>query len=348
MAAEVESLASSVQELSMNRSGPPSRYILKDGIGLNVASSFPVLDIPVIDLGLLASSSPEGEEQLDRLRSALGYCGYFQTINHGIESSFLDQVHDLTREFFHLPMEEKKKYSREANDIDGYGNDVIYSEKQTLDWNDRLYLNTLPENIRKLKKWPKNPEKFSEMLCEYTTKLQGINEIILKAIAKSLNLEENCFVKQFGKKPTALARFNLYPPCPTPHLVLAAKAHGDASGTTYLLQDREVEGLQFLKDDKWYRAPIIPDAIVFNVGDQLEIMTNGIYKSPMHRVVTNKERERITAAFFFAPDPTSVVEPAEGLIDEKRPRLYKKVVDYTANCFELFQKGKRPIDALRI
>ncbi|CAK9153175.1 unnamed protein product [Ilex paraguariensis] len=78
MAAEVESLASSVQELSMNRSGPPSRYILKDGIGLNVASSFPVLDIPVIDLGLLASSSPEGEEQLDRLRSALGYCGYFQ------------------------------------------------------------------------------------------------------------------------------------------------------------------------------------------------------------------------------------------------------------------------------
>ncbi|CAK9154658.1 unnamed protein product [Ilex paraguariensis] len=117
----------------------------------------------------------------------------------------------------------------------------------------------------------------------------------------------------------------------------------------YLSSARQRSGRPSIpEDDKWYRAPIIPDAIVFNVGDQLEIMTNGIYKSPMHRVVTNKERERITAAFFFAPDPTSVVEPAEGLIDEKRPRLYKKVVDYTANCFELFQKGKRPIDALRI
>ncbi|CAK9153174.1 unnamed protein product [Ilex paraguariensis] len=126
------------------------------------------------------------------------------------------------------------------------------------------------------------------------------------------------------------------------------EAHGDASGTTFLLQDREVEGLQFLKDDQWYRAPIIPDAIVFNVGDQLEIMTNGIYKSPIHRVVTNKERERITAAFFFAPDPTSVVEPAEGLIDENRPRRYKKIVDYTANYFEFFQKGMRPIDDLKI
>ena len=77
-------------------------------------------------------------------------------------------------------------------------------------------------------------------------------------------------------------------------------------------------------------------------------MTNGIYKSPIHRVVTNKERERITAAFFFAPDPTSEVEPAEGLIDENRPRRYNKIVDYTANYFEFFQKGMRPIDGLKI
>lgn len=74
--------------------------------------------------------------------------------------SFLDEVHDVTGRFFSLPMEEKLKYARTANDIDGYGNDTVYSESQTLDWNDRLYLNVLPESIRKFEKWPKNPENF--------------------------------------------------------------------------------------------------------------------------------------------------------------------------------------------
>jgi isopenicillin N synthase-like dioxygenase len=109
-------------------------------------------------------------------------------------------------------------------------------------------------------------------LIEFANKLQVINDVILKAMAKSLKLEENCFVDQFGENPTALSRFNFYPPCPRPDLVLASKAHADASGTTYLLQDKEVEGLQVLKDDQWYRVPLTPDGIVFNAGDQVEVI----------------------------------------------------------------------------
>jgi isopenicillin N synthase-like dioxygenase len=74
--------------------------------------------------------------------------------------SFLDEVHHVTRQFFSLPMEEKKKCARTADDIDGYGNDTVYSENQTLDWNDRLYLNIHPESLRRLEKWPKIPENF--------------------------------------------------------------------------------------------------------------------------------------------------------------------------------------------
>ncbi|KAL2479550.1 2-oxoglutarate (2OG) and Fe(II)-dependent oxygenase superfamily protein [Abeliophyllum distichum] len=345
--AAASSLAKAVQELAINTSAPPEKYIRKEGIG-GSPSEFPYLDIPVLDLSLLNSSSPEAEEELKRLRLAFSSCGYCQAINHGIDTSFLDEVHDVTREFFTLPMEEKKKYSRDADDIDGYGNDTVYSEKQTLDWNDRLYLNVKPENKRKMKVWPENPTTFRKILLDLTAKLENVNEILFKAMAKSLGLEENSFLKQYGEDPIVLSRFNLYPPCPTPDLVLAAKAHGDASAMTYLLQDKQVEGLQALKDDQWYKVPIIPNAIVVNVGDQVEIMSNGIFKSPIHRVVTNPERERMTIAVFFTPDPTSEVKPVDELIDEENPKLYKSVIDYTGNYFKFFQLGKRPLDALKV
>ena len=114
------------------------------------------------------------------------------------------------------------------------------------------------------------------------------------------------------------------------------------------MQDKKVEGLQTLKDGQWYRVPIIPNAIVVNIGDQVEIMSNGIFESPIHRVVTNPERERLTIAIFFSPDPVSEVGPEQGLIDEKRPKLFNSIVDYTGNYFQSFQSGKRPIDLLRL
>lgn len=108
-------------------------------------------------------------------------------------------------------------------------------------------------------------------MIEFTEKLRVMNETIVKAMAKSLNLEENCFLYQFGENPNVLSSFNFYPPCPWPDLYVAAKAHSDASATTCLLQDKEVEGLQVLKDDKWHRVPLTPDAILFNIGDQVQV-----------------------------------------------------------------------------
>lgn len=81
-------------------------------------------------------------------------------MNHGMTPEFLDEVRKITKQFFELPVEEKKKYSREVNDIQGYGDDMILSDQQKLDWSDRLYLSIHPEDQRKLKFWPENPEAF--------------------------------------------------------------------------------------------------------------------------------------------------------------------------------------------
>lgn len=75
-------------------------------------------------------------------------------------SSFLDKMREVGKKFFALPMEKKQKYSREADSIEGYGNDIIISEHQTLDWTDRLYLTLSPDDQRQLKFWPENPQAF--------------------------------------------------------------------------------------------------------------------------------------------------------------------------------------------
>lgn len=106
---------------------------------------------------------------------------------------------------------------------------------------------------------------------EYTMKSKRISDVILKAMAISLNLEENSFLDQYGEEAKLNARFSFYPPCPRPDLVLGLKPHADGTAITILLQDDSVEGLHVLKDDQWFRAPIVPEALLINVGDLAEV-----------------------------------------------------------------------------
>ncbi|TYG66622.1 hypothetical protein ES288_D05G015800v1 [Gossypium darwinii] len=226
------------------------------------------MNVPVIDLGLLPSS----KDEQGKLKLALCSGGCFQAIGHGISNSFLNKVRGVAEQFFQLLQEEKQKYSRAGYDL------VV---KQVLDWNTRLFLRVFPEHQRKLNLWPENPDKIREVLHEYSIKLKQLVDLLFKAMAKSLALEENI-----------------------------------------LLQDEQVEGLQFVKDEKWITVPVIPRVLVVNLGDQMQIMSNGIFKSPVHRVVTNTDKLRISVAMFNEVEPEKEIGPVEGLIDENRPRLY--------------------------
>ena len=111
-----------------------------------------------------------------------------------------------------------------------------------------------------------------EVVHEYATKVKCMVGVLFKAMAKSLNLEENSFSDyMFGEGALMQARFNFYPRCSRSDQVLGVKPHTDRSGMTVLLQDKEVEGLQVLVDGKWVRVPIVPHAIVVNLGDQMQV-----------------------------------------------------------------------------
>lgn len=341
-------LSKRVQEMVLNGEEPPPPYICRDGDETEDFS--PLLDsIPIIDISLFSSSAPirKQEEELEKLKSALCSWGCFQAVGHGISSSFLDEIRQVAREFFQQPMEEKKKHAKGVEEFEGYGADPVPEEGQSLDWSDRLFLDVYPEDLRKTKFWPERPASFREVLEEYTVKMKMFTETVSKAMAKSLSLDENCFLNQFGERGPLQARFNYYSCCQRPDLVLGLKAHADGSGYTIILQD-DVEGLQILRDEHWYTVPTVSQALLVLMADQMEIMTNGIFKSPVHRVLTNSERERISVAMFYTPEPKKEIGPEEGLINEERPKIFKNVKDYADTHWEYYQRGMRALHVAKV
>ncbi|KAK8479371.1 hypothetical protein V6N11_027622 [Hibiscus sabdariffa] len=336
-------LSRRVQEMVINGEEPGSLYICRHEKQAQSAPS-PLAPIPIIDLNLLSTKTEEEEEEeLHKLKSALCSWGCFQAINHGIPSCFLDQLRHVTREFFQLPMEEKNMYCKGVEEVEGYGGDPSPEEGQFLDWQDRLLLTVYPQDLRDTKFWPHNPISFREDLESYTCKMRMVTGIVSKSMAKSLQLEENCFLDRFGERAAMQARFNYYPCCQRPDIVLGLKPHADGTGYTIILQD-EVEGLQILQNQQWFTVPTLPNALLIRMGDQMEqIMTNGIFKSPVHRVVTNTEKARTSIAVFYTPEKHKEIGPVDGVVHEERPAIFKKVKDYEITHWEYYQRGMRAL-----
>ncbi|KAL5985656.1 hypothetical protein ACLOJK_027642 [Asimina triloba] len=171
-------------------------------------------------------------------------------------------------------------------------------------------------------------------------------------MGKLLDLEEDYFLKQFDEKAAAYARFNYYPRCSRPDLVHGLKPHSDGSGITILLPHQTVEGLEVCKDGKWVEVNALPYALIINVGDQMEVMSNGMFKSPVHRAVANSVEDRFSLVIFLLANAEKEIGPADGLIDEEngKPRLYKrfKVKEYLEFFYYSSKQGKRAIDWAKV
>ncbi|KAG8379781.1 hypothetical protein BUALT_Bualt07G0125100 [Buddleja alternifolia] len=355
-------LSKRVQEMVIADDEPPAPYICRNDQDDDVEEeSIENSPVPVVNIGCFLAenwSDKESAEELKKLKLALSTWGCFQgfiiwtnivhvqAIGHGIPTSFLDEVRQIGREFFEQPMEEKKKYAKTVTEFQGYGADPVPEEGQSLDWSDRIFLDLVPEDQRNYKFWPQNPTSFKNTLEEYTEKLKKFTETISKSMARSLNLDENCFLKQFGERAQLQARFNYYSSCKRPDLVLGLKPHADGTGYTIVLQD-EV-GLQMLNQGKWYTVPNNPDSLIVLMGDQMEIMSNGIFRSVVHRVVSDSKRVRISVTTFYTPEAGKEIGPEEGLTGVEAPRLYKKIKDYADIHWGYYQRGMRALHTAQL
>ncbi|KAJ6423531.1 hypothetical protein OIU84_024487 [Salix udensis] len=220
-------------------------------------------------------------------------------------------------------MESKKNFWQYPGEVEGFGQAFVVSEEQKLDWADLFFLVTQPVLARKPHLFPKLPLPFRDTVEAYSSELKNLAITILGQMAKALKIEAEEVEELFGNGLQSM-RMNYYPPCPQPDKVIGLTPHSDAVGLTILLQVNEVEGLQVKKDGKWVPVKPLPNAFIFNIGDVLEIITNGTYRSIEHRATVNSEKERLSIATFLSPNYDSVIGPASSLVTEQTPAMFKK------------------------
>ncbi|BFG19489.1 hypothetical protein CerSpe_057630 [Prunus speciosa] len=119
--------------------------------------------------------------------------------------------------------------------------------------------------------------------------------------------------REFFEDAVSIMRTNLYPTCQEPNLSLGTGPHCDPNALTILHQDL-VGGLDVFVDNKWHKVRPVLGALVINIGDVFAALSNGIYRSCLHRAAVNSHKERRSLVFFMCPRADKVVKPAEELV----------------------------------
>ncbi|XP_002265816.1 2-oxoglutarate-dependent dioxygenase 19 isoform X1 [Vitis vinifera] len=270
----------------------------------------PQHSIPIIDFSLLTSGDPDQRSRaIQDLDQACLEWGFFMLINHGVPESLMTGMIEACRGFFDLTEEEKREFqgTHVLSPI-RCGTSFNARVDQILFWRDFLKVFVHPQFHS-----PSKPAGFSEVCLEYTQRMRKVAGELLKGISKSLGLEEWYIDKTMNMDSgLQILTVNLYPPCPQPEYAMGMPPHSDHSFLTILIQNG-IGGLQVQHKGQWFDVNPIPNSILVNTGDHLEVLSNGKYKSVLHRAVVNNKTTRISLALSNGPLLDTVVEPVPEL-----------------------------------
>ena len=155
---------------------------------------------------------------------------------------------------------------------------------------------------------------------QYRFELKKLAEKVMEVMDENLGLPKGYIKKAFndgeGENAFFGTKVSHYPPCPHPERVNGLRAHTDAGGVILLFQDDKVGGLQILKDGQWIDVQPLPNTIVINTGDQIEVLSNGRYKSTWHCVLSSTDGNRRSIASFYNPSLKATIAPAPQLVEK--------------------------------
>ncbi|KAI9100955.1 hypothetical protein K1719_024079 [Acacia pycnantha] len=163
-----------------------------------------------------------------------------------------------------------------------------------------------------------------EVAYDYSRKIRAVARTLLQGISESLGLESKALVEYTGFD-SGLQVFivNLYPPCPQPELALGLPPHTD-QGLLTLLYQNGIGGLQVNHDGKWINVNPLPNCLIVNIADQLEVVSNGKYKIILHRAILNNKCTRMSIPLLNGPEVEKEIGPVPELVEKER-QLYKSI-----------------------
>jgi len=280
--------------------------------------------LPVVDIAPFFGDDDAGKLLAAAgIRSACQNAGFFYLIGHGISQTVFDELEELSREFFALPLTEKMDISMDkaGRAWRGYfpvGNELTSGKP---DIKEGLYFGIEhdPSNSQVLAQvplyggnlWPMTPKSFRSKVEAYLQLASAAAVKVLQGISLALDLEEDYFSHHYIKNdPTLLFRIFHYP---REHTLRTAESWGVGEHTDYglltLLAQDSCGGLQVKTPDGWIEAPPMPGALICNIGDMLDRLTGGYFKSTPHRVRNVSHRDRLSWPLFFDPCFTAIMQP---------------------------------------
>lgn len=291
--------------------------------------------LPVIDL-----TAPT-EEVARQIREAGQAFGFFYLVGHGVDEGLALRLESLSHQFFALPEAIKAQYSMSRGGRAWRGWFPLGGELTSgrPDWKEGLYLGRelSLEDPRVQAGLPMHgpnlvPEEgvlpgFRSAIFEYLTQVTHLGQRVMAAVARSLELRDDHFLRGITADPLILFRIFLYPSRPVPDGVPAQ--HGVGEHTDYglltLLRQDDVGGLEVRTSTGWIEARPRPGAFVCNVGDMLDRMTGGSYRSVPHRVrINDSGRDRLSMPLFFDPSFDAHIVPLCPPADDDQERRWDR------------------------
>jgi isopenicillin N synthase-like dioxygenase len=270
--------------------------------------------VPVVDLRDLAARDAVGQACRD--------WGFFQVVGHGVPQAETEAILDLTRRYFALPAETKRRDMRTIDNPWGY-----YDRELTKEQRDRKQVFDIgpdatggargDDPFEGTTHWPDEPPGFEAVLRRWYGDMSDLAGRIMGLVSASLTGDADRLRASFEPGHSSHLRLNFYPVADplgdeaSGEADLGVHHHTDAGGLTVLLQDG-VSGLQVYRDGRWHSVEPVPGAFTINIGDMVQVWSNDLYHAPPHRVLAMDSSDRYSLPFFYNPSYDAVIEPLVG------------------------------------
>jgi isopenicillin N synthase-like dioxygenase len=290
------------------------------------------VNLPVVDVGPLrdGTGADRVAGEIDR---ACRTTGFFYVTGHGVPDALPRRVDELAREFFARPDDEKARIAMAKGGRAWRGWFPLAGELTSgvADWKEGLYFGEElgPDDARVSARWPLHganlfpaePAALRPAVQELIDALTAVGHTLLRGVSRALDLDDDWFDRHLTAAPTVLFRIFRYPPLPgdAASALWSVGEHTDYGLLTILAQDTS-GGLEVRGPDGWIAAPPIPGTFVVNLGDMLERMTGGRYRSTPHRVRNTGDTDRLSLPLFLDPAWDAEVRPVPNPLGRDRAR----------------------------